>query len=185
MRAIDEGGEGSVNVHRVAKEAGVTVPSLYHFFGNREGLVEEAQVHRFEEGLRLVGISLDEVLAGATTKKQYRDTIRKWLVSVTGANNSNFRRTRTTVIASAVNNPSLAARIAEIQDTHVRRMGTFLSYGTKKGWVDADIDIEAVIFWTITQLNGRMIIELDPKNRYSDSWNALFIKSIMQALRFA
>ena len=184
VAVIDKDGESGVNVHQIAKTAGVSVPSIYHFFGNRDGLLEEAQAHRFEEGLRLVAQSLGEALAHTGTKKQYRDTLRKWLVSVTAGTNTGFRKTRATVVASAVHNPSLASRIAEIQERHVKQMASFLRYGTERGWVDSDIDVEAIVIWTTTQLNGKLVIELDPKKRYSKQWNELFISSILHAMRF-
>ena len=184
VRVIDKGGESALNVHKVAKEAGVTVPSLYHFFGSREGLVEEAQVARFEKGMQVVGMSLDEVLAGVTTERKYRETLRKWLQSLLGGPNASFRRTRTTVIASAVNNPSLAARITDIQAEHVKRISTYLNYGRSKGWVDDDLDIEAIALWATTQLNGRVVLELDAKKRYMREWDRLFVESVMHALRY-
>lgn len=184
VRIIDKGGESALNVHKVAKEAGVTVPSLYHFFGSREGLVEEAQVARFEKGMQVVGLSLDETLAGITTSRKYKETLRQWLHGLLGGPNSRFRRTRATVIASAVNNPSLAARIADIQEQHVRRISSYLNYGRSKGWVDDDLDIEAISLWTTTQLNGRVVLELDPKQRYIREWDRLFVESVMHALRY-
>ncbi|MSW21347.1 MAG: TetR family transcriptional regulator, partial [Actinobacteria bacterium] len=40
--AIERGGEASVRVREVSDATGVSFASLYHFFGSREGLVEEA-----------------------------------------------------------------------------------------------------------------------------------------------
>lgn len=184
VKAINLGGESQVNVNKVAKEAGVTVPSVYHFYGSREGLIEEAQAYRFEDGLRRVGVSLDEALARAHTKKKYRDTIRQWLGGVTASSNTEFRKIRTTVLASAVNNPDLAARIARIQEEHVARIASYLKYGIEQGWVDDDIDVQAIVVWTVTQLNGRLIIELDPKKKFAREWDELFRTSVLNALRF-
>lgn len=185
VRAIDTGGEQSLNVHSVAKEAGVTVPSVYHFFGSREGLVEEAQAHRFEHGMRIVGLALDEALARATTKKKYQAVIKEWLGQISGATaNSEFRRTRGTVLASAVTNKDLARRVTAIQELHVARVTGYLRSGVDRGWIDADLDIEAIVYWTISQLNGRIIVEIDPKKKFAKRWNSLFLESVFHALRF-
>ena len=45
--AITYGGEGSVRVSAVAAAVGVKEPSVYHFFKNREALVEAAQIERY------------------------------------------------------------------------------------------------------------------------------------------
>lgn len=185
VRAINAGGEQNLNVHAVAKEAGVTVPSVYHFFGSREGLVEEAQAFRFENGMNRVGVALDEALALANTRKKYEKAIKDWLSGIIADRSTGeFRKIRGTVLASAVTNKRLAQRVTAIQEIHVERITGYLQYGLARGWVDADIDIEAVVYWTICQLNGRLVIELDPKKKFADRWNALFLESIFNALHF-
>jgi len=184
VRAINAGGEQSLNVHAIAKEARVTVPSVYHFFGSREGLVEEAQAHRFEHGMKVVGIALDEALARAKTRRQYQSVIREWLIAVTAASaSSEFRRTRGTVLASAVTNKHLAARVTQIQEFHVARVAGYLRSGIERGWLDDDIDIDGIIYWTTCQLNGRLVVEIDPKKKFARRWDDLFIESVLHALR--
>jgi AcrR family transcriptional regulator len=184
VRAINAGGEHSLNVRAIAKEAGVTVPSVYHFFGSREGLVEEAQAQRFEHGMNLVGIALDETLARATSKKKYQAAIKGWLSGITAASaNSEFRKVRGTVLASAVTNKRLASRVTLIQEIHVRRVAGYLKYGIECGWLDSDLDVEAIIYWTVSQLNGRLVVELDPKKKFAKRWNDLFLESVFYALR--
>lgn len=184
VRAINAGGEQSLNVHAVAKEAGVTVPSLYHFFGSREGLVEEAQAHRFEHGMTTMGIALDETLARAKTKRQYQSALREWLITVTAANaSSEFRRIRGSVLASAVTNKNLAARVTQIQEFHVARVAGYLRSGIERGWLDDDLDIDGIVYWTTCQLNGRLLVEIDPKKKFARRWDALFIESVFHALR--
>ena len=185
VRTIDEGGETHLNVHAVAKEAGVTVPSVYHFFGSREGLVEEAQAFRFEHGMKVVALALDEALARATTKRKYQMVIKDWLAGISGAHaNGEFRKIRGTVLASAATNKNLAKRVTSIQENHVKRIAGYLRYGIERGWIDSDLDIEAIIYWVISQLNGRLIVEIDPKKKFAKRWNELFLESVNHALRF-
>jgi AcrR family transcriptional regulator len=40
IAAIDEFGEPGIRVSELSQAAGVGLPSLYHHFGNREGLIE-------------------------------------------------------------------------------------------------------------------------------------------------
>ena len=47
IEAIAAGGESSVRVSTVASAVGVREPSVYHFFKNREALVEAAQIERY------------------------------------------------------------------------------------------------------------------------------------------
>ena len=48
---IDQGGVKALKVRDVSARAGVKEPSVYHYFGNRDGLVEAAQAKRYIRGL--------------------------------------------------------------------------------------------------------------------------------------
>lgn len=180
---INDGGEVAVNVNKVAKAAGVTVPSLYHFFGSREGLIEEAQAFRFEEGMRLVGVALNEQLALATTKAKYQSILRKYLESVTSDGQANFRAARNSVLVSAINNPRLAKRITQIQLDQVTRVEGYFRVGKSHGWIKRDVDIATIVTWVMTLLNGRILIDLDPKKRHNREWNKMFVDSVMRAIK--
>mgnify|MGYP002737989964 CR=1 FL=1 len=49
IAVITESGEQAIRTKSVASAAGVTEPTLFHYFGSREGLIEEAQAERFRE----------------------------------------------------------------------------------------------------------------------------------------
>lgn len=184
-KAVSRGGESAINVHKVAKEAGVTVPSIYHFFGNRSGLLEEAQVFRFQEGLKIVSRRLDEDLALVTTKRQFKVAIDNWTRTVCGSSNRSYRLLRNSVMVTAINNPRLARRIADLFEDQVKQIAAFLNLARARGWIDEDLNVESIAYWTITQLNGRLMIEIDPKKRFSEEWNEHFRKSVLDALRLS
>ena len=64
MRSMDTEGEAGLRVDAVVAEAGVTIPVLYHHFGNREGLVRAAHVARLQRDLatRLIDLLLHGIL---------------------------------------------------------------------------------------------------------------------------
>ena len=49
--AIDASGESAVRVQDIADAAGVQIPILYRKFGNREQLIQAAQVERLGRAL--------------------------------------------------------------------------------------------------------------------------------------
>ncbi len=57
---FDEGGEAALRIDELAKQVGVAKTSLYHHFGDREGLIVAAQAERYRRSI-LIGI--DETLA--------------------------------------------------------------------------------------------------------------------------
>ncbi len=182
--AIERGGEGAVNVHKIAKAAGVTVPSLYHHYGSRDGLVEEAQAYRYEEGMRTMAVRLQSIMNRAKTKTQFRDQIETYLKVILADENADFRRVRVSVLVSAYNNPRLVKRIVAANRTYVERLASYLTPAIQKGWIPKSVDIESLIFWTTTVLNGRVIIELDANKTFESGWNKIYVDSTMHALGF-
>jgi AcrR family transcriptional regulator len=47
IEVIEAEGVPGVRVQPIAAAAGVAVPSVYHFFGSKEGLIEAAQAERY------------------------------------------------------------------------------------------------------------------------------------------
>ena len=67
IRSMDADGEAGLRVDAVVSEAGVTIPVLYHHFGNREGLVRAAHVVRITR-------ALDQIVDGVEAALQQRRT---------------------------------------------------------------------------------------------------------------
>ncbi len=61
IRSIEAGGESSLRVEEVARQAGTPVTSIYHCFGGRAELIESAQRERFD---RLWATSTSRDIAG-------------------------------------------------------------------------------------------------------------------------
>ncbi len=66
--AIDKGGEGAVRIRDLTKSCNITAPSIYHFFGSREGLIDEAQALRFSRGQRQLGEAFTAAVHTCKTK---------------------------------------------------------------------------------------------------------------------
>ena len=181
-RALERGGEPAVNVHKIAKAAGVAVPSLYHHFGSRKGLVEEAQAYRYEEGMKTMAVRLQTVMTRATSKTKFASLIRSYLETVVDEANADFRRVRVSVLVSAYNNPRLMKRIVAANETLVNRLYDYLAPAIEKGWIAKDVDLRSLIFWSNSVLNGRVIIELDPARSYNEGWNQLYVDTAIYAL---
>ena len=66
---LDELGEAGIRTSQIADLAGVSVPALYHHFGNREGLIEEAQAERFIRALRFDAVTFRDAIKACSTRE--------------------------------------------------------------------------------------------------------------------
>ncbi|AOY55574.1 TetR/AcrR family transcriptional regulator [Candidatus Rhodoluna planktonica] len=51
-KAIKAGGEAAVRIQEISKAAKVSIGSIYHHFGDRDGLIRATYVHNFSTAVR-------------------------------------------------------------------------------------------------------------------------------------
>ena len=77
IEIIESDGEQAVKVREVASRAGVTEPSLYHFFGDRNGLIEEAQAERFRRNQMDVLSGFATAILECESREEFVELVRK------------------------------------------------------------------------------------------------------------
>lgn len=108
---LESGGEQAVKVEEVCAFCGVSITSLYHHFGNREGLIIAAQAKRFVSAAYGNQAELLGDLEHLDGPSGVVDVLRHHLRSVSGTRLAQVRRMRLQVLASAASRPELAERI--------------------------------------------------------------------------
>ena len=183
IRAIEAGGESSVRVKLVAESVGVAVTSIYHFFGSREDLIDSANSERY---LRtLYGPNWGTLLTAVTaceTKDEFREIVRAILIVGNDADGQARRRTRVSVLGSAVSRPSLSAKVREANLTYAREAAYAFSKAQVRGWIRRDLDLEAFTLWNIGQMTGRYLVELDEPIGDLAAWEQIELDAVLSAL---
>jgi AcrR family transcriptional regulator len=179
VAAIEAGGERAVKVRDVAAVAGVTEPSVYHFFGNREGLIEEAQVARYVLDQRWSANAFADAVYQCRTKREYVATVKAQVRGVLRADRIAMRTTRVNVVGSAQHRPSLAARVAVEQVKLNAAFADALNFAQKKGWCPASLDTNAAVAWVVGTVTGRILIEVGTDDPSWDAWDDICVDAIV------
>jgi AcrR family transcriptional regulator len=161
IRIIEDGGEQSLRTRVIADAVGVTEPSLFHFFGNREGLIEAAQAERYRRTQFEMFVPFRDAILACKTKRDFVKTVKEGLRWTEESRRIKARQLRVEVLASAYSRPKLAEQVIEAQRECLLPLIEGLEFAKAKKWVPADIDTEAVAFWHIGQITGRVFAELD------------------------
>jgi AcrR family transcriptional regulator len=177
MAIIEEHGEVGMRVRDVAMQTGVSYASLYHFFGSREGLVLKAQIERYERELRWVSEELATRVAPCTTKDELGRAIADMLHESYNPERSGYRLTRVNVLGSCQGRPELAAEVAAAQTRANRAIAEALHDPQQRGWIPVDLDLEMFAMWFYGQLNGRVLVELDPSGARGDEWDRIAVRA--------
>lgn len=177
-RAIESGGESAVRIREIASECGVTAPSIYHFFGSREGLIEAALGHRYVIGSLELGSQFSEAVFATKSKKEFVTVVHSLLARIFDPAREPHRRDRTSVLGSARVGSRLAGVVVESQQDFDRALSEPLRFAQSKGWIRDDFDPDTFGTWLTGLVNARLIVEIDPQHRAADEWDTLSTRSI-------
>lgn len=179
IEAIERGGEASVRVREVSDATGVSFASLYHFFGSREGLVEEALAEMYIRSMREANAGIAAALAGAATEDEFYAAIRRISLTVYDEARAHYRLTRLSVLGSTAGRPNLARRVAELQAEASAALASTMIKPQELGWVHPSLDRLTFASWLASVALGRAIIELEPTNADPRAWNEMSIEAVI------
>jgi AcrR family transcriptional regulator len=183
--AIDKGGEAAVKIREIAKKAAVTAPSVYHFYGSREGLIEAALAYRYLRGLARLGNDYGIAVHRATSKTAFTTVSHAFLKQIFSRDRQNIRKVRVNVLGSAQYRPSLAKELDRAQDVANKSIGETIRFAQSKGWVRKDFDPEMFTAWLTGMVHARVLIELDGEHPRSREWDVVASRAICQVLGIA
>lgn len=185
IRIIEEGGEQSLRTRAIADAVGVTEPSLFHFFGNREGLIEAAQAERFRRSQLEMFVPFRAAILACTTKREFVQAVKEGLRWTEDPKRVPARQMRIEVLGSAFSRPRLAEQVKVAQRDSVAPLIEALEFAKSKKWIAETIDTEAVAFWHVGQITGRVFAELDGDSDLFVAVGALVQEASLQMLGIA
>jgi AcrR family transcriptional regulator len=180
--AIDKGGEGAVRIRDLTKSCNITAPSIYHFFGSREGLIDEAQAYRFSRGQRQLSDAFATAVHTCKNKTQFVELAHRFLEIMFAPDRRVIRNSRLNVLGNAINRPALSKELALAQDVSNKIVGESLGYAQTKGWVRNDFNAEMFAAWLNGVVNSRRLIEMNGTHPLSDEWDVIARRSICMTL---
>jgi AcrR family transcriptional regulator len=129
LRVISRKGIGGATMGAVAAEAGVSRPTLYLYFKDRESLVERTASMAIEQ----LTAQLDEALAGAHTFEQQLHALVLTKVAFFHRHRDFFR----VYMEASAGGATVAARHRVQHEKHLARIAALLKVAMKRGEVRA------------------------------------------------
>lgn len=179
---IDKGGEGAVRIRDLTKTCNITAPSIYHFFGSREGLIDAAQAYRFSRGQRQLSDAFATAIHTCKSKTQFVELAHRFLEIMFAPDRRVIRNSRLNVLGNAVNRPALSKELALVQDLSNQIVGEAMNYVQAKGWVRDDFNTEMFAAWLNGMVNSRRLIEMNGIHQLADEWDVIAKRSICMTI---
>jgi AcrR family transcriptional regulator len=180
--AIDKGGEGAVRIRDLTKSCNITAPSIYHFFGSREGLIDAAQAFRFSRGQLQLGNAFASAIHQCKNKAQFVELAHRFLATMFSYERRAIRNVRLNVLGNAVNRSDLSKELAHVQEETNVVVGESMRYAQTKGWVRDDFNGDMFAAWLNGMVNSRRLIEMSGIHPLSDEWDAIAKRSICMTI---
>lgn len=179
---IDRGGEASIRVKQIAEDAGTSVTSIYHFYGSREGLIEAAQIARFEGGYE--GTRAKFLAAAQTVEKRedFTQFLEAQVREIFTATHRMNRRRRMNVAGSAIARPDLLSAINDVQRRWYAELVDGLRTAKERGLIGKDADVESIATWHLVTVDGFPAIEGDSTGTDVAKWLEFYIDTMFRAL---
>lgn len=183
IEVVEQNGEQAIRVNDIARDCGVQITSLYHFFGNREGLLEAVQAARYSDYAYRELDAFDQMIHRCSTRAEFRQMLSEGVEFLfTGEERIRLRMRRLEILGSAATRPRLAAELARQQIADSRRMAEVFGYAQENGWVNADVDLVAYSAFFIGVMNARAMIELREGDFDGSAWNELASRALLSII---
>lgn len=110
---IESEGEPGLRVNDVARASGVSVATLYHYFGDREGVVVAARMKQFNEHSAFDAAVFTTVLDTSDNADEFRQKMFDALSDVASQGSTQSRFIRAEIVGSSRTRPALAEALRE------------------------------------------------------------------------
>jgi AcrR family transcriptional regulator len=170
VRAMDAEGEAGLRVDAIVADAGVTIPVLYHHFGNREGLVQAAHVARLRLSLEHTIGELERSLSTVQDRAGFLTMFDALLAHVFVPNHERF--VRVNVLGATYGRPDLQTEVADLQREVWLRIADILSEPQRKGWIRAELDLPVFVGWLFGVALSRILMDIQDGTLDTSAWNS-------------
>lgn len=116
VAAIEAGGEPGLRVNDIARDSEVSVATLYHYFGDREGLVVAARQKQYAGSTGIYYERFSQAARGAKTCEELSKVLCGFFGHATDESSRAMRFLRAEIIGSSRTRPQLATALREVQE---------------------------------------------------------------------
>jgi AcrR family transcriptional regulator len=161
IEMIDQHGEDGVKVEPLSRAAGLNVTTIYHWFGNRQGLIDVAQAVRFRRRARERLGSLEQAVRRTVDRAGARSMLDQMLLANTDADTIESQLQRLNALAATYARPTLAAALGTLHHRDRRHLAGILRQLQVPGYISPEVDLEAFSSWILGVVLAQALLTFD------------------------
>jgi len=157
VRVLEADGEAGVRVAEICDQVGVSYGSVYHHFGDREGLIRAAQFARLRAQPGQDIESFASALDG--NAGSFIDSLMEICRSIASIERGPVREVRTSVLASTHGRPELRGPVDELETKVMDDLEAVVIKAQELGITDSAVDARALAAYLAAVSYGLVLLE--------------------------
>ena len=171
-KAMANGGEAAVRVQEISEKTKVSIGSIYHHFGDRDGLIRAAYVHTFRKAIQNDIDRVKRFMSKMSSAKEIAEHYDEMLAFLNHHFEQFPARDRANTIGSTTGRPLLRDAIVAVQTELTTGLTEVMQLLKDRGILKPHLEPRAAAVMTLGMLHGRVIAEFDSTPVESHHWNA-------------
>lgn len=181
IEVIEAEGEQAIKMSAIADVVGVSTPSIYHFFHDREALIVEAFAEMYRRAQAVVMTSVIPIAQDADSPDTFQAMLKLALSSTTEDDGVRRREMYVSVLGAAVRRPELQDRLVELNRLNAERNQAFAELGHKRGFVHENFDFRVLGLFAAAATASRHYADIDNEVDLSE-WDAIVFETFRHLL---
>lgn len=183
IKELDEVGPSRFNLDRVIENSEVSRSSLYHHYGNRDGLIIAVELHRLETHLTASDQELRKMLESISSPKEAWQLIELGVRSAASQQQRAVRIQRFASFAASEHAPAIRESLQHLQIRAAEEFSETLRLARDRGFMAPVDPVEGTAHFIQSFLLGRMLVDITDDVVADEQWHQAAMTSLHALLR--
>jgi len=170
LEQLEDGGEAAVRMDDLRDRSGVSIGSIYHHFGDRDGVIAAAQLRRFARYAEAEILALSHIVENSRSVAEFRRAVRQLTVRTASQVRVAERWGRIGVLGSTIGRPGLREEVRAVQTRLTDEFHAHIAQGQARGFFRSDLDARAVAAFIEAYSLGLALNDLDARAVGEREW---------------
>lgn len=176
-KALADGGESFVRIQDISKRTKVSIGSIYHHFGDRDGLIRATYVHKFSKTIRDDIFKVKEWMHNMHSAKEIAAHYDEMIAFLVHHFNRQSASERTAIVGNAHGRPLLRQALAEVQNDLTNHLTEVMQLLKERNMLKSHLTPRAAAVMVLGMVFGRAIAHLDTDPVSDHEWNQAMLSA--------
>lgn len=180
---LESTGPVKFNLLKVIERSGVSRSSIYHHFGDREGVIAAVQSRDVVDDVAMVNQALRALVEKTASAREAINVIEFYLGSESGDNGEGRRLRRISTLMAAESSPALMKVLRDNQVNAVAYLAETFDIARQRGLIDPIAPTEGIAHMVLSLLLGRILVDITGDPDADALWRETVMASFDRLLR--